>query len=242
MRGPDAPANGRRRASQTDMPAIRAGDQAGGRPDQARPDRAEPDRAGPDRAGPAGARPDRLRRSSLSNWSVSTRLVALFVMASVLGLVFGGLRIADAVGTASDYSHTVQLAAVARQITALAQAMEDERDHTVGVQALTMLEGDAAADKAGQQVLAPLEKDLQQEQAELASAERTTNTAASQTTTLVAGIGGGFPASTQSKAATVLNQIRYLPSLRSAIFPHRPRARRSSKPTRTRSPARRRPR
>jgi signal transduction histidine kinase len=214
MRGPDAPPNGRRRASQTDMPVIRAGDQAGDRPDPARPDRAEPDRAGPDRA-----RPDRPRRSSLSNWSVSTRLVALFVMASLLGLVFGGLRIADAVGTASDYSRTVQLAGVARQITALAQAMEDERDLTVGVQALTMLEGDAAADRAGQQVQAPLEKYLQQEQAELTSAESTTNTAARLTTALVAGIGAGFPASTQSKATTVLNQIRYLPSLRSAIFP-----------------------
>src|ERR1700727_3085722 len=215
MRGPDAPANGRRRASQTDMPAIRAGDQAGGRPDRSdRPDPARPDRAGRD-----GARPDRLRRSSLSNWSVSTRLVALFVMASVLGLVFGGLRIADAVGTASDYSRTVQLADVARQITALAQAMEDERDLTVGVQALTMLEGDAVANRAGQQVLAPLQTYLQQEQAKLASAERTTNTAARLTTTLVAGIGSGFPASTQSKAATVLNQIRYLPSLRSSIFP-----------------------
>ena len=219
MRGPDAPANGRRRASQTDMPAIRAGDQAGGRPDPARPEPARPDRAEPDRAGPGGPRPDRLRRSSLSNWSVSTRLVALFVMASLLGLVFGGLRIADAVGTASDYSRTVQLAAVARQITALAQAMEDERDLTVGVQALTMLDGDAVADQAGQQVLAPLEQELQSEQAQLASAESTTNTDAGLTNALVAGIGGGFPASTQSKAATVLNQIRYLPSLRSAIFP-----------------------
>ena len=86
-------------------------------------------------------------------------------MASLLGLVFGGLRIADAVGTASDYSRSVQLADVGRQITALAQAMEDERDHTVGVQALTMLDEDAVADKAGQQVTAPLEHDLQQEQA-----------------------------------------------------------------------------
>ena len=51
-------------------------------------------------------------------------------MASVLGLVFGGLRIADAVGTADAYSRTVQLADIGRQITALAQAMEDERDLT----------------------------------------------------------------------------------------------------------------
>src|ERR1700735_796369 len=95
MRGPDAPVSGRGRASQTDMPAIRAGDQGRARPDRAGPDGGRPDRAHPDRA-----RPDRVRRSSLSNWSVSTRLIALFAMASVLGLVFGGLRIADAVGTA----------------------------------------------------------------------------------------------------------------------------------------------
>src|ERR1700735_5696370 len=105
MRGPDAPVIGRRRASQTDMPAIRAGDQG-----RARPDRAGPDGARPGRSGPGGARPDRVRRSSLSNWSVSTRLIALFAMASVLGLVFGGLRIADAVGTPGAYPRRVQVA------------------------------------------------------------------------------------------------------------------------------------
>ncbi len=104
MRGPDAPVTGRRRASQTDMPAIRAGDQA-----RARPDRPSPP--------PPPPRPNRPRRSSLANWSVSTRLVALFVMASVLGLVFGGLRIADAVGTANAYSRSTQLADVGQQIT-----------------------------------------------------------------------------------------------------------------------------
>jgi signal transduction histidine kinase len=201
MRGPDTPANGRRRASQSAMPAIRAGDQPVARPD-------EPDRS--DR---------RRRRSSLADWSVSTRLVALFVMASVLGLVFGGLRIADAVGTASAYSRTVQLADVGRQITALAQAMEDERDHTIGVQALIMLQQDAVTNAAGQPVLATLGTDLKQENAELAAAERTTNTDAQLTSGLVAGIGPEFPASTQAKAATVLNQIKYLPDLRSAVFP-----------------------
>ena len=61
-------------------------------------------------------------------------------MASVLGLVFGGLRIADTVDTANAYSRTVQLADVGKQVTALAQAMEDERDLTVGVQALSTLQ------------------------------------------------------------------------------------------------------
>src|SRR5271170_1843579 len=103
MRGPDTPTDGRRRASQIDMPAIRAGDQPAARPDP--------------------VRPEKVRRSSLADWSVSTRLVALFVMASLLGLVFGGLRVADAVETANAYSNSAQLAAIGSQITQLAQAM-----------------------------------------------------------------------------------------------------------------------
>src|SRR5271170_1952020 len=124
MRGPDTPKNGRRRASQIDVPAIRASGQA-----------------------VTPTPPDKPRRSSLADWSVSTRLVALFVIASVLGLVFGGLRVADAVETASDYSRSVQLAGIGKQITALAQAMEDERDRTAGVMALTLLGQNAVADK-----------------------------------------------------------------------------------------------
>ncbi len=200
MRGPDAPVIGRRRASQTDMPAIRAGDQG----------RARPDRAGPDRAGPDMARPDRVRRSSLSNWSVSTRLIALFAMASVLGLVFGGLRIADAVGTASAYSRSVQLADVGVRVTALAQAMEDERDRTIGVAALMTLQANAPAGNASSPVAASLTADLKQENAELDSAEAITNAAAVSAQTAIEGIGSGFPASIQSKAATALAQIRYL--------------------------------
>jgi len=197
MRGPDTPANGRRRASQIDVPAIRAGD-AGNQ---------------------AAQRPDRVRRSSLANWSVSTRLGALFVMASVLGLVFGGLRVADTVETASAYSRTVQLADVGQQVTALAQALEDERDLTIGVQALTMLAADAANDHASAQVTTALNQNLQQEQGALDNAEATTNAAAQAARPLVAGIGGGFPADTQAKAATVLQQIGYLPQLRAAAFP-----------------------
>ena len=195
MRGPDAPVIGRRRASQTDMPAIRAGDQG---------------RARPDRAGPDGARPDRVRRSSLSNWSVSTRLIALFVMASVLGLVFGGLRIADAVGTAGAYSRSVQLADVGVRVTALAQAMEDERDRTIGVTALMTLQQNAPAGSGNSQAAASLATDLKQENAELTSAEAVSNAAAASAQTAIEGIGSGFPASIQTKAATALAQIRYL--------------------------------
>ena len=70
-------------------------------------------------------------------------------MASVLGLVFGGLRISDAVDTSDAYTRTVQLAVIGTKVTALAQAMEDERDLTAGNMALTMLLAGAVSDKAG---------------------------------------------------------------------------------------------
>ena len=38
---------------------------------------------------------------ALRNWPVSRRLVAVIVMAVIMGLVFGGLRVASAIGTAS---------------------------------------------------------------------------------------------------------------------------------------------
>src|SRR3984957_18722923 len=195
MRGPDAPPTGRRRASQTDMPAIRAGDQA---------------RARPDTPSPRPPRPNRPRRTSLSNWSVSTRLVALFVMASVLGLVFGGLRIADAVGAASSYSRSAQLADVGQQLTQLGQGMEDERDLTAGVIALTMLQQDAGNDGAGSTVTASLTAALKHEQAQQASAEVTTNAAARRAQPLVEGIGSAYPANVQAKASNAVKQIAYL--------------------------------
>ena len=164
-------------------------------------------RTGRGRTGPG---PDRVRRSSLSNWSVSTRLIALFAMASVLGLVFGGLRIADAVGTAGAYSRSVQLADVGVRVTALAQAMEDERDRTIGVAALMTLQANAPAGNASSPVAASLTADLKQDNAELDSAEAITNAAAASAQSAIEGIGSGFPASIQSKAATALAQIRYL--------------------------------
>jgi signal transduction histidine kinase len=192
MRGPDTPTGGRRRASQISMPAqasARAGIPHDGEP----------------------------RRFSLANWSVSTRLAALCAMASVLGLVFGGLRISDAVGTSNAYTQTVQLAVVGSKVTALAQAMEDERDRTVGVMALTMLKANAETNGAGPQVLATVNGDLQQENAELSSAEAITNGVAGTAQSAIQGIGTGFPASITGKAATVLQQIAYLPTLRQGV-------------------------
>ena len=211
MRGPDTPIDGRRRASQISMPA-----QASARADIPHDD------------GP--------RRFSLANWSVSTRLAALCAMASVLGLVFGGLRIADAVGTSDAYSHTVQLAVVGSKVTALAQAMEDERDRFTGSMALTMLQAAPRPTGAGTQVQATITGDLNQQNAELSSAESTTDAAATSAQTAVESIGSGFPASIQSKAANVVTQIQYLPELRASV-PDRAAGPRSSTTTRACSPS-----
>ncbi len=188
MRGPDTPSDGRRRASQTSMPV------------QARA------RAGIPHSGEA-------RRFSLGNWSVSTRLVALCALASVLGLVFGGLRIADTVGNSDAYTNTVQLAVVGSKVTALAQALEDERDRATGYMALNMLLANATADDAGPQVLASLNADVKQQKAAWTSAKAVTDGAATTATAAVRGIGSGFLPSIQSKAAKVLTQIAYIPSI-----------------------------
>ena len=92
--------------------------------------------------------------------------------------------------------------------------MEDERDLTVGVMALTMLLSGATSDKAGPEVVASLNTELQQQNAQLISAERITNAAAKSAATAVGGIGSAFPASIQAKAANVLVQIAYIPGLR----------------------------
>ena len=192
MRGPDTPTDGRRRASQISMPA-QANARAG------IPHEGEP------------------RRFSLANWSVSTRLAALCAMASVLGLVFGGLRISDAVDTSNAYTRTVQLAVVGSKITALAQAMEDERDRAVGIMALNMLQVSAEGNKAGPQVLATISGNLRKENTEFASAKAVTNAAATSAQTAVDRIGSAFPASIQAKAANVLVQIAYIPGLRAGV-------------------------
>jgi len=192
MRGPDTPSGGRRRASQISMPAQASG------------------RAGINHDGEP-------RRFSLANWSVSTRLAALCAMASVLGLVFGGLRISDAVGTSDAYTHTVQLAVVGSKVTALAQAMEDERDRFAGSMALTMLQDSAKTDNAGPQVLGTIDTDLNQVDAELSTAEGITDAAAGSAQTAVEGIGSSFPARIQSEAANVVTQIQYIPQLRASV-------------------------
>ncbi|HTX29531.1 MAG TPA: nitrate- and nitrite sensing domain-containing protein [Streptosporangiaceae bacterium] len=140
-------------------------------------------------AEPATSRFTRPRALALRNWPVSTRLIAVIVLALLMGLVFGGLRVASAAQSASEFGGVSQLADLGQQVTGLVQALEDERDKTTGLLPIT-----SAADLNG--------------------VYAATNAAAARVQSLAARIGGSFPANIQSRVATVLTDIRHLHELR----------------------------
>ena len=112
----------------------------------------------------------------------SWRLIAVIVLALVMGLVFGGLRVSAAADSAAGFGRVSQLASLGQQVTGLVQAMEDERDETTGV-----ISGGSP------KVLQPW--------------YNATNAAAAKVRALAAGIGGSFPANIQATVATVRSVI-----------------------------------
>ena len=164
-------------------------------------------------------RPAHPSRGSLAlrNWPVSRRLVAVIVIAVVMGLVFGGLRVASAMGTANSFARTTQMAVLGEQVTALAQAMETERDTSAAVLADNRVIAAAVAAKAPAAELIKLKAAAAPDKAAQASAQAATNSAAAQTLSMAEQIGTQFPATTQAKAATMISQIQLIPGLRSML-------------------------
>src|SRR5580704_137641 len=68
---------------------------------------------------------------SLTNWPVARRLFAVIVAALLMGLVFGGLRVADAENSASQLSRTEQVAKLGVQLTGVVDDLQNERDATL---------------------------------------------------------------------------------------------------------------
>ena len=131
---------------------------------------------------------------TMQDWPVSYRLLAVIVLALIMGLVFGGLRVAAAVDSAAGFGRVTQLATLGQQTTGLVQALEDERDETAGV--IPAATSQAAATAVRRWYAA-------------------TDTAAARVKALGAGIGGAFPANIQARVATVLSAISHLDELRS---------------------------
>ncbi len=129
------------------------------------------------------------RALALRNWPVSTRLIAVIVLALLMGLIFGGLRVASAADSADEFGRVSQLAVLGQQVTGLVQALENERDET----SETLPVSDTST---------------------LNSAYGATNVAAAKVQSLAAGIGGGFPANIQARVAAVDSEITHLRALR----------------------------
>jgi signal transduction histidine kinase len=136
---------------------------------------------------------------NLSNWPVSRRLFAVIVLALVMGLVFGGLRISSAESSASQFGRVSQLATLGQRLTVLIQDLQDERDQT-----LTYLAASNAAP--------------------LATAYARTDAAVSAVQGVTAGIGSGFPVNIQNGVTTVNADISgtRLKSLHNTLNPQAP--------------------
>ena len=157
-------------------------------------------------------------RLSLSNWPVSARLIAVFMVASVTGLVLGGLRVSAAISTSDSYGRTAQVALLGEQATHLAQALEDERDLFAGYAAYQNVATGAATNNAAASVTRPLQAAEAKSQKDFQAAEKITDADAHQVASLAAGIGPAFPASVQAKAQNVITMINGIPGLRDALF------------------------
>ena len=128
------------------------------------------------------AKPTRSHLLNLSDWPVSRRLFAVIVMALLMGLIFGGLRVATAESSAAQSGRALQLANLGDKVNSLVQALQNERD----VAAVVITSGAAPG---------------------FSSLTAKTDTAAAQVRSLATGIGAGFPANIQADAAIVLKDI-----------------------------------
>jgi signal transduction histidine kinase len=120
----------------------------------------------------------------LTDWPVARRLFAVIVAALLMGLVFGGLRVADAENSASQFNRTQQLANLGVRLTGVVNDLQNERDATLvnflggaNLPALKALQATTRSD------LGPVRQELG----------------------LI--VSGGFPATVQTDASTVNNAV-----------------------------------
>ncbi|MFE7774715.1 nitrate- and nitrite sensing domain-containing protein [Streptomyces sp. NPDC057445] len=76
--------------------------------------------------------PDTGSRIALRNWRISTRLVSLLTLPVVAATTLGGLRINESMNSMQQLEHMQLLTKMTREATALAEALQNERDHAAG--------------------------------------------------------------------------------------------------------------
>jgi signal transduction histidine kinase len=126
-----------------------------------------------------------LRRSgalSLADWPVSRRLFAVIVLALLMGLILGGLRVASAESSATEFGRVSQLATLDQRLSVLIQDLQNERDATLSF------------------LLSSKSSEMQPLYAQTDQAVQGVQQSASA-------IGGAYPANIQADAKTVLADI-----------------------------------
>ncbi|MFF4652323.1 nitrate- and nitrite sensing domain-containing protein [Streptomyces sp. NPDC001380] len=73
-----------------------------------------------------------LRRFALRNWRIRTRLIALLALPVIAALVLGGLRIQSSLQNGRDLDQMTNLSSLASKATAVADALQTERDTSAG--------------------------------------------------------------------------------------------------------------
>jgi signal transduction histidine kinase len=138
---------------------------------------------------------------------VAVRLAALIAVASISGLVFGGLRIDNAINTSDAYTKTAQLATLGQSVNGLAMALENERDATAGVAAYQTLVSSSADNGASAFITGANQAELGLVTKTLTADQQATDSAAAQVRPLAAAVGSSFPTTIQYDAANVVTMI-----------------------------------
>jgi signal transduction histidine kinase len=155
---------------------------------------------------PPAARPP---RGALRNWRVRSRLLLLVAIPTLTAVVLGGFRVASSLQSALTYQRVHQLATLASRTTALAQALENERDFTVAYIGLPPGQGGRADALAHKSDAAAQLHVVQQYYGY-------TDTAKSQVERLLPGIGDSFPVQVQQEAQSIQAALAGLGDLRRA--------------------------
>ncbi len=129
-----------------------------------------------------GGGPARPRMTTLSNWPVSRRLFAVIALALVMGLVFGGLEVASAESSATQFGRVLQLAKLGQQDVILTHDLQNERDTTLG-----LTYGGSTGN--------------------LTALHAATSAEAAKVLALAAGIDGSYPANIQASVAALRSEL-----------------------------------
>jgi len=120
--------------------------------------------------------------TTLSNWPVSRRLFAVIALALVMGLVFGGLEVASAESSATQFGRVLQLAKLGQQDVILTANLQNERDSTLG-----LTSGGGTGD--------------------LTALHDATSAEAAKVLRLAAGVDGSYPANIQASVAAIRSEL-----------------------------------